>query len=105
MRDDGVDETSQESGVDQIRNELSAFSDGATGDSSGSDGEGPLVEEMTVIKSRARDLIEAKEMATDEAVGRCSEGESVAEEVVEEPTGSGVKNVGKHYVHGVFGSD
>ena len=44
-------------------------------------------------------------MAADEGVGGSTEGKGETEEVVEKATGSGVKDVGEHDVHGVFGPD
>lgn len=44
-------------------------------------------------------------MFADEAVGRCAESKSEAEEVVEETSGGGVENVGEHDVHGVLSAN
>jgi len=84
---------------------LSSLGDGAAGDSSGGDGEGPLVEEEAVVIGGNGVVSKAEEVAADEAVGRGTEGESEAEEVVGEATGGGVEDVGEHDVHGVLCSD
>lgn len=44
-------------------------------------------------------------MTADEGVGGSAKSEGEAEEVVEKAAGSGVKDVGEHDVHGVFGAD
>ena len=105
MRHDGVNEAGEEGGVDEVSHELSPLGDGAAGDAGGGDGEGPLVEEVAVVEVRRGDVLEAEEVAADEAVGGCAEGEGEAEEVVEEATGGRVQDVGEHDVHGVLGAD
>jgi len=61
---------------------LSSLRDRAAGDSSDGDGEGPLVEEEAVVGGGNGVVSKAEEVAADEAVGRGTEGESEAEEVV-----------------------
>ncbi|GER55890.1 chaperone protein DnaJ [Striga asiatica] len=103
--DDGVDETGEEGGVDEVGDELGALGDGAAGDAGGGDGEGPLVEEVGVVEGGGGDVLQAEEVAADEAVGGAAEGEGEAEEVVEEAASGRVEDVGEHDVHGVLGAD
>lgn len=44
-------------------------------------------------------------VAADEAVGRCTEGECESKEVVRDGSSSSVKDISKHDVHSVLGSD
>ena len=64
-----------------------------------------MVEKEAVIGGGRRELLEAEEVFSDEAVGGAAEGEGVAEEVVAEAAGRGVEDVGEHDVHGVLGAD
>ena len=104
MRNHGVNETGQESGVDQVGDELGTFGDGTAGDTGGGNGKSPLIEEVAVVERGGREGSEREEVFANEGVGGRSEGESEAEEVVEETAGCGVEDVGEHDVHGVFGS-
>lgn len=100
-----VDKSGEKRRIYKVGNELSPLGDGAAGDAGGGDGESPLVEEVAVVKGIGWNVLETEEVAADEAVGRGTEGEGEAEEVVEEAAGGGVEDVGEHDVHGVLGAD
>ena len=70
-----------------------------------SNSKSPLIEKETIISGGVRDAGEVKKVAADEGVGGGTKGKGKAKEVVGEATGSGVKDVGEHDVHGVFGTD
>ncbi|KAF7837395.1 hypothetical protein G2W53_005877 [Senna tora] len=94
-----------QTGIDEISYELSSLRNGATGDSGGGDSKSPLIEEIAVIEAFGGNVVEVEGMTADEGVGGGTEGESEAEEVVEEAAGGGVEDVGEHDVHGVFGAN
>lgn len=64
-----------------------------------------MVKEEAVVEIRRREVLQAEEVAADKAIGGGAKGEGEAKEVVGEATGGGVKDVGKHDVHGVLGAD
>ncbi|RDX75643.1 hypothetical protein CR513_44452, partial [Mucuna pruriens] len=96
MRHYGVHQT--------VSNELRSLRDGTARDPRDSDGEGPLVEKVTVVESWRRKLVEAEEVLPDETVGRGAESQGKSEQVEEDAAGGRVEDVGQHYVHGVLGS-
>lgn len=105
MRNHGINKSGEKRRVNQIRHELSPLRNRAAGDSGGGYGEGPLVQEITVVERGIGHLLQAEEMFPDEPVRRPAKGEGEAEEVVEEAAGGGVENVGEHDVHGVLGAN
>jgi hypothetical protein len=93
MGDNRVHEAGEEGGVDKIGHELGALGDGATGDSGGGNGEGPLVEKRAVVKGLRQDILQAEKVVADETIGGSAKGKGKAEEIIEEATGGSGENV------------
>jgi len=64
-----------------------------------------LVEEERVISCGSRKVSKSKVVSSNEPFGGSSKGKGVTKEIVEESSGCSVKDIGKHDVHRILGSN
>ena len=107
MRHDRVDETGQDNGEDEVRDELGALRDGTDRDGRGGGGEGPLEEEVSPVTQRC--LVHGVHAATDETVLARGSTRTVRKPVPEQVERDGprstIQDVLDEDVHGVLGAD